>query len=107
MGASKWKEKGYLDVTVKEAIKHFLVDEDYGPITAEAELAIECLGCANWAPLDQGKVVTFLGGDNTNAFRGLAMEKGNWSRARNPSWLSALRSHSWVRAPSVLYENTP
>ena len=44
MGAAKWKEKGYLDVTVKEAIKHFLADEDYGPIIAEAELAIECLG---------------------------------------------------------------
>ena len=44
MGAVNWKEKEYFGVTVKEVIKPFLVDEDYEPIIAEAELAIECLG---------------------------------------------------------------
>ena len=68
MGALNWKEKEYLDLTLKDVAKPFLGDEDYDPIIAEAELAIECLGFVTWTPIDQGKVVTFLGGDNTNAF---------------------------------------
>ena len=67
-GAVNWKNKQYLDVTIEEAAKPFIGDREYTPIIAEAELAVECLGFATWTPVGQERFVTFLGGDNANAF---------------------------------------
>ena len=67
-GAVNWKNKQFLEVTIEEVVKPFIGDREYVPIIAEAELAIECLGFVTWTPTDQDRFVTFLGGDNTNAF---------------------------------------
>ena len=68
MGEVNWKTKEFIEAKVGDVIAPFLTDEDYKPIIAEAELAIECLGFLAWTPVDQGSIVTFSGGGNANAF---------------------------------------
>ena len=68
MGAVRWKQKEFTEVKVGDVVFPFLQGEEYDPIIAEAELAIECLGFVAWAPVDEGDIVAFLGGGNTDAF---------------------------------------
>ena len=108
MGAVNWKQKEYLDLTVEEVTKPFVGEEGRDPIIAEAELAIECLGFVTWTPIDQGKVVTFLGGDSTNAFSRISNgEEKNRARKRHSGWFPAVRCYSRTGATALLHENAP
>ena len=58
-----WKADQYIEVRVEEVAAPFLREDSYGPIIAEAALAVARLGFVSWTPVGEGDVVALLGWD--------------------------------------------